>query len=233
MLLFPALAALSHRKLSLVSIALGVVWLHFGLTGARYSALFVVVIAPSLAVLSCGLPWFNRLAGKLTASDSEAAGKPLTRKRVESGWVYSAAFAVLILLASPWLGNIGRHNPQKMPVAGLNTLLEQYTGEKIFHSPNWGGYLTLHGWNLSPRLKTFLDDRTDLHDPKLYEDARSIFRAQGEWERLLAEYEIEVLCVPSDSALAQEATESSDWQNTYQDGQIAIFRHCPELGDLP
>ncbi|HEU5423525.1 MAG TPA: hypothetical protein VFU72_08305, partial [Nitrolancea sp.] len=141
-LLFPLLGVLSRRRVSAVALALAVVFLHFGLTSARYTPLWVVLAVPSLALLAAGVPRFEALSADVSARLSPDVRAGLARRPGPSPCGASWAFAVLLLAASPWLGPLARHNQELMPSRALDALLADYRGERVFHSANWGGYLT-------------------------------------------------------------------------------------------
>jgi hypothetical protein len=228
-LLFPALAVLSRRRISLLALAIGVVWLHFALTASRYSPLWVVLIVPTLAALSSRIPWLEGAAakiGKRLSPDLRAqiAGSPQRRS-----FLPSSVFACLLLLASPWMGDLGRHRQDLIPSQSLDKLLEICRGERVFHSANWGGYLTWHGWNRKPRFKTWIDDRLDVHGREQTERYREILQATPGWETLLASDGVELLCIPADAPLARGARESPNWQNLYEDSRVVIFHRNPSV----
>jgi hypothetical protein len=223
-LLFPALAALSRRQISLLTLALGVAWLHFALTTSRYSPLWVVVVIPTLATLSTQVPWLDRaiasLAGRLSADAQEWLAE--TPKR----WpcFISVLFAGLALFVSPWAGDLAGHNQDLIPSRSLDRLLQIYRGERVFHWANWGGYLTWHGWDLNPRFKTWIDDRIDIHGQAHTEKYRAIINARPDWEELLRQDRVELLCIPPDVPLASRARESPGWRLIYEDRKVVVFR---------
>jgi hypothetical protein len=219
-LLFPLLAATSRRKVSLVALVLGIVWLHFGLTGRRYTTLWTVVIVPTLAALSCGVPWVERFTGRL-AEPAPAERRSLVRGR--SPALATILFAGLMLAISPWLGWMVRHNPKNMPAAALDRFLQMYDGKTVFHSINWGGYLTWHGWDLQPRLKTWIDDRLDVHGKEHTQECFDIMAARSGWQERLDRYHVDWLCIPADSRLAERATETPEWKEVFREQTVVVF----------
>ena len=209
-LLFPTLAALSRRRVSALPLALGVVFLHFGLTSARYSPLWVVVTVPTLAALAAGVPWFQALTARLSAGLSPDLRGGLARSPFRPPCWFSAAFAGVLLFSSPWLGQLARHNQDLMPSRALDRFLAEYHGERVFHSANWGGYLTLHGWNLRPRFKTWIDDRGDVQGSEHTDLYRAMLAARPDWEEVMERSGVDLLCIPADSQLARYAHETPD-----------------------
>jgi hypothetical protein len=224
-LLFPTLAVLSRRRISLLALALGVVWLHFALTTARYSPLWVVVVVPTLASLSSQVPWLESAAARIAGRLSADLQVWVAETPSQSPFFLSVVFGGLLLFVSPWMGNLARHDQDLIPSRSLDKLLEIYRGERVFHWANWGGYLTWHGWNLQPRFKTWIDDRLDTHGQEHTERYRAILDAQPDWEKVLEQYRVDLLCIPPDTQLARRARESSNWRPLYDDGKVVIFRH--------
>ncbi|AGA27490.1 hypothetical protein [Singulisphaera acidiphila] len=229
-LLFPTLGVLSRQRISSLALALTVVFLHFGLTSSRYSPLWVVVAVPTLASLATRIPWLESLAAKLSArlSPELRAGLEVRPER-RSPYLVSFAFAGLMLFASPWMGHLAHHNQELMPSQALDRLLANYQGERIFHGANWGGYLTWHGWGLHPRLKTWIDDRLDVHGPEHTKDYRSLLAAPPNWEERFAQDQVDLLCIPAETRLASEARASVRWRVLLDDNQVAIFRRVLPL----
>ncbi len=223
-LLFPTLAVLSRRRISLLALALGVVWLHFALTTARYSPLWVLVVVPTLATLSSELPWLERTSAKIAGRLSTDLREWLAKTPSQSPSFVSFAFAGLFLFVSPWVGNLAQHNQQMMPSQSLDKVLAIYRGERVFHWVNWGGYLTWHGWNLQPRFKTWIDDRIDSHGQVHLQRTRAILAARPDWEQVLEQYRVELLCISPDTPLASRAQQSPNWRLLSDDGKVMIFR---------
>jgi hypothetical protein len=231
-LLFPLLAAFSERRMSLLSVVLSVVWLHFALTTRRYTPLWVLVATPTLAQLSCGIPWrppfgrCPRLAARLRNMLSEDLQQWLTRTPRNSPFLISIVFAGLLLLASPWLGNMARHNPELIPAHALDEFLTIDHGQRAVHSLNWGGYLIWHGWDRTPRFKAWIDDRLDVHGRLHTEEHVALMEARPGWENVLDEHNIQLACIPTESQLAARLADSPDWRELFRESQVIIFRRA-------
>jgi hypothetical protein len=223
-LLFPALAVLSRRRISLLALALGVVWLHFGLTTSRYSPLWVVIVVPTLANLSIQIPWLERAVATLVSRRSADVQAWLVTTPARSPCFFSIVFAGCLLLASPWMGNLAGHNQDLIPSRSLDKLLQIYRGERVFHLASWGGYLTWHGWNLEPRFKTWIDDRIDIHGRAHTEKYRAILNGKPGWEVLLSDDRVDLICIPPDVPLATQVRASPAWRLIHDDDKVMIFR---------
>ncbi len=232
-LLFPLLAALNRHRISPLPLALGVVWLHFGLTGARYSPLWVVVVVPTLAVLTAGIPWLTVTAKKAVGGLSADLRTWVAKGPPQSSPFLGLALSALLLFASPWMGNLARHDQDLIPSQSLDKLLEMYHGERVFHWANWGGYLTWHGWDCHPRFKTWINDRLDIHGQEATERYRAVIQARPGWEGALRAYGVELLCIPPGSPLARAARESPNWRAAYEDARLTVFRRVESSAWLP
>jgi hypothetical protein len=228
-LLFPLLTALSSRRVSLLPLALGVIWLHFALTTRRYTSLWVLLIVPTMGLLCSQVPWLRSVAASINGRLSKDAQEWLTATPRHSPCFFSFLFAGLLLALSPWMGNLGRHNQDLLPSQSLDKLLQIYRGERVFHLLDWGGYLTWHGWNLKPRFKTWIDDRMDTHGPEHTEKYRAILNAQAGWEKLLNDSGVDLLCVPPSTQLAGSARVSPNWRLLYEDRKVVIIRRISSV----
>ena len=111
-----------------------------------------------------------------------------------------------------------------MPATALNNLLSTYRGERVFHSINWGGYLTWHGWGLQPRFRNWIDDRLSVHGQELFDEYVAIMNAGRGWNDALRDRGAEVICIPDDSPLAARIEEVGGWRKTYREGGVVIYR---------
>ncbi len=180
-LLFPFLAAVSRRRPSAVALGLCLVFLHYGLIGSRYTGLWIVIAVPTLANLSCAISWLQPLRVWLNRNTSPEFRGMFARDTSRASWLPSFAFAAAFLLTSRWLPPISAHDQTNMPTVALDKLLDVYQGERVFHSVNWGGYLTWHGRELQPPFMNWIDDRLEVHGPEHLADYRSIMNAEFDW----------------------------------------------------
>ena len=221
-LLLPLLLAWSRHRPDAVSIVLAVVWLHFALNGRRYGPLWVLVTVPLLARLAAGLPvverigqWFNETRPDFIPPRPSAG---------RAGWVWTALFAIVLFGSTRHVGGYARHHPDNLPVAALNKLLEIHQGERVFHSINWGGYLTWHGWHKEPRFLVWIDDRNEIYGRARTEEWMAIQFAQPGWREKLDRHGIELVCVPDDCGLAYRLAEEPGWEQVYADDAAVIYR---------
>jgi hypothetical protein len=227
MLLLPLLLGVSRRRPNLVELGLAVLWLHFALGGFRYVALWVVVAAPLLARSSAAIPWCLELAGRLKLS--AAGASPFAARPGPAPWAWSVLFALALLGgARAAEGRLACHKPEIIASAALDRFLEihaewrQAHGRRpvIFHSYDWGGYLTWHGW---PEVKNWIDDRNEVQGKERIEDYFAILRTEPGWEGKLDRAGVELICVESGAQLTYRLAESRRWRERYRDRYAVIF----------
>jgi hypothetical protein len=228
MLLFPLLLAVSSRRPNLVELGLAVLWLHFALTGFRYVALWVVVAVPLLARSSMAIPWCLELARRCKLS---AGGDSLfaTRTPGRATWAWSVLFALALLGGARALeGRLARHKPEIIAAPALDRFLEihaqwrQAHGRRpvIFHSYDWGGYLTWHGW---PAVKNWIDDRNEVQGKDRIVEYFAILRTEPGWEGKLDRAGVDLICVESGAQLTFRLAESRRWRQRYRDHYAVVF----------
>jgi hypothetical protein len=227
MVLFPALLAVSARRPNLVELALALVWLHLALTGFRYVALWVVVTVPLLARCSAAIPWLNerlRTFGLTAAPGSLFAARP-----APASWVSPLVIAAALLgWARTAQGQFARHKPEIIAAPALDEFLRLHAewrsrnGRRpvIFHSYDWGGYLTWHGW---PEVRNWIDDRNEVQGKERIQEYFSVLNTDPGWQEKLDRAGVELICVESGAPLAYRLTESPGWAERYRDHYAIIF----------
>jgi hypothetical protein len=129
-------------------------------------------------------------------------------------------FWTVVSGAVPMRGASGfpKSYPQEMSVA----LGELYQGEgAVFHSPDWGGYLT---WTLWPRVKPLFDDRNELNGEEKYKDFLLADRLMGKWEDVFEKYEIKYALLNANSPLAAVLAQEASWQLVKADKVAVLYR---------
>jgi hypothetical protein len=219
-LLLPLLLSMSKGRPDCVSLAQSIVWLHFALNGRRYGPIWVLATVPMLASLAAGMPIVQRL----NAWFAEASPIPTTTSPGRSPWLWTVIFAVTLFGSTRYFGGYGRHHPDNVPVPALDKLLEVHQGEKVFHSINWGGYLTWHGWKKNPRLHVWIDDRNEVYGRERIEQWQSIYNGQPGWREALDRAGVGLICIEVDSGLNHRMAEEPGWERLYADQQAVIYR---------
>ena len=227
-LFLPLLAVTCRRRCNWVGLAMTVVWLHFALTSRRYSTLWVVIATPTLCELMVGNGWLQEAAHRLKSLLSEDLQPALTacaEASIGSPSYASWLFAVSMLTMVPVLPDFAAHNSEHLPASSLDQFLERSDSERTFHSINWGGYLTWHGWDNHSRFRPWIDDRIDVHGTEHTKRYFQVMNAEPGWQKLLDSTQVEAVCVPPTSRLAYELTaHPSCWRLDFQDEHLVVYR---------
>jgi hypothetical protein len=226
-LLFPLLLAVSKRRPHLVELGLALLWLHFALTGFRYVPLWVVIAVPLMARSSLEIPWLQEQARRFIPS-----GESQRWLNVPGpvGWLGSILAAALVLvLARGAEGRLARHQAEILPAEALNRFLQiheqwrQQHGRRpvVFHSYDWGGYLTWHGW---PEIRNWIDDRNEVQGKEHIEDYFSILTTEPGWSEKLDRAHVQLICIQANAPLTFRLAEcSAQWRERYRDEWAVIF----------
>lgn len=227
MLLFPLLLALSKRRSNLVELGLALLWFHLALTGFRYVPLWVVVTVPLLGRASLEVPWLHQLALRLVPAE-EGHGTFFARPG-RSSWLWSALAAFLVLgLARGVEGRLAHHQPDMIPAAALDRFLQIHADWKekhgcqpvVFHSYDWGGYLTWHG---GPDFRNWIDDRNEVQGKEHIQDYFAILSTDPGWREKLESADVQLICIQSNAPLTFRLAESPVWRERYRDAWAVIF----------
>ena len=226
MLLFPTVLALSKRRPNLVELGLAVVWFHFALAGFRYVALWVVLVVPLLARSSLDIPWLRSQSRRLFEG---GGGVEWFALRPGRPWLWSLVGTFLLLaLARGAEGRFARHQPNILPADALNHFLQihaewrQRHGHRpvVFHSYDWGGYLTWHG---GPDFRNWIDDRNEVQGKEHIQEYFSIAEAEPDWAEKLDRHRAQLICIHPQAALSIRLADDARWCELYRDEWAVIF----------
>jgi hypothetical protein len=227
MLLFPVVLAWSARRPNAVELGLSILWLHLALTGFRYVPLWVVVVTPLLARSSVAIPWLRARAEQLKLVDAKDG--LFAPCRGPAPWLWSLLFAVGLLGVARGLeGRLARHRERIIAATALDRFLEVHRewrrehGRRpvVFHSYDWGGYLTWHGW---PEVLNWIDDRNEVQGKERIEEYFSVLNTDPGWEEKLDRAGVDLICIESGAALTYRLAESRKWRERYRDHYAVIF----------
>jgi hypothetical protein len=210
---------LSGRRADFTDLTLVALFTYMSLLAGRNIALFALVTAP--VIVRHGKPslerWSERI-GRRRMSRVTPAGRLYTALNwVLLGLVIVAALVKISQPLSPAV-NEGAQ-AKTLPVEAVAFLKQEQPAGPIFNSYNWGGYLI---WEL-PEYPVFVDGRTDLYDDAFLREYLSLVFAQGNWEKTLDSYGINLVLIEPQSMMGQLLVERSGWEQVYQDEMAAIF----------
>jgi hypothetical protein len=142
-------------------------------------------------------------------------------------------FAILIVgmgvLSLPWFKSILPLPAAKAglissetPVRATEFLLEEKLPKNLFNAMSFGSYLI---WAAVPEYQVFVDSRIDLFSAEIWMDYLNISNANGNWQGLLDQYEVNTLMLsPTEQPkLIKAVQESVIWQEVYQNQNAILF----------
>ena len=139
-----------------------------------------------------------------------------------------AVFGLLICLHGGKLGTsqiMDAHFPAKrFPVQAVDLLAQRSSHEPVFCPDYWGGYLI---YRLHPQTKVVVDDRHDLYGERFLKQYLGAIQVESGWEQVLDEWRVNVILLPSESALANVLRESLHWRVIYKDKVGALYQRAP------
>jgi hypothetical protein len=142
-------------------------------------------------------------------------------------------FAILIVgmgvLSLPWFKSIlplpavkAGLISSETPVRATEFLLEEKLPKNLFNAMSFGSYLI---WAAYPEYQVFVDSRIDLFSAEIWMDYLNISNANGNWQGLLDQYEVNTLMLsPTEQPkLIKAVQESVIWQEVYQNQNAILF----------
>ena len=105
------------------------------------------------------------------------------------------------------------------PVDAVQYIQENPQNGNMFNEFNWGGYLQNSLW---PKYNVFLDSQSDFYGEDMMRDYDQIISANGNWESLLQNYQVDWLIIPVNSPLAGEISNAANWEILYSDNTSMI-----------
>jgi hypothetical protein len=129
-------------------------------------------------------------------------------------------------------GRFVRHKPEIIPAAALDRFLEVHAGWRrahgerpvVFHSYDWGGYLTWHG---GPEFRNWIDDRNEVQGKEHIQEYFSILETDPGWDEKLDRARVALICVESGAPLAHRLAEQPRrWRELYRDRYAVIFERA-------
>jgi hypothetical protein len=184
------------------------------LDAVRHIPIFVLLAMP---VISAALP---------AASSSWQFGRD---RPVPAGHNSRMAFhsAVLILMAvftaAQWQSLV-RHQAateaEFFPQQAVESLRSEGSNLRLFAYYDWGGYVI---WKLYPRERVFVDGRADLYGDDLIDQFKTAVELRRGWQKVLEEWGVEAVLIPTSGPLAQALALQADWVVRYRDPKATLF----------
>ncbi len=231
LLLFAGLAAAPAllRRREVIPALLIVFWAHQALTSARHVLLYVVVAAPIVAhettllldrAAEAGIGWVRTI--REIAQDYGAGVYGSGRG---PAWAWLAPLSVVavgaVLLGAPRSERLrAEFSRLKFPVEACAFAGPDLLGKRIFTSDQWGDYLI---YRYYPRLKVFIDGRSDFYGPELGRDYLRAMNAHHQWEQIFDRHGFEVALLPAEWPLSTTIKRHPGWRLKYDDGRALLL----------
>lgn len=206
------LLALIPKRLSAGQAFLLTGFTAMSLMAARNVHLYGVVAPFVLAETVHGL---SRIGGVRSV---EAVLKQVEGQVKSALWpiVTVAVFSILILGTK--VRNIYTFDPAFFPVDAVTWLESHPQQGRMFNDLNWGGYVAWHLW---PEQKVFADSMADVTGEMTREYETALTVSEG-WKDIFSKYKIAWVILPPDAPLAQQLSQSAEWETLYSD-PIAVI----------
>lgn len=223
-LAFPALMAVSRWRPNLVAVGLSVLWLHLALQTRRILPLWVLSVTPLLARAFLDIDWLNRFVARIPLSEDfrEILSKP---SAPSAPWASLAMGAAVIALAA-YAPPMDLHKGNEAAVRELVALNDGHA--VIFHDLNWGGDLVLAGWDATPRFRTWIDDRYDVHGAERTAEYLKICRTEAGWKETVDRLGIDVIGIGTNWPLAERLASNPGWTLVQRDDEAVVFRRSKD-----
>jgi fluoride ion exporter CrcB/FEX len=112
------------------------------------------------------------------------------------------------------------------PVGSVAYLKQTRPIGNLFNDYATGGYLV---WAL-PEYPVFVDSRSDIYGDEILIQSLTIENAQPDWQKLVAEWHINIVLVSPESALSAALSREADWQACFHEPHFTVFLRadaCP------
>jgi hypothetical protein len=192
--------------------------LHMSLYSARHLPTAAVLLLPlAVAALTREAQEWRALRPLLDYSE---------RVRAIDQRVFGVVPIAFVLLATAAGINASAHagavgfNPAIFPVGAADFLEQRHLGERVFSKDQWGGYII---YRFAGRTKVFMDGRSDFYGQQLLETYAQVADVKPSWNTVLKQYDVRLVLIPPDHALASVLQLSSEWKRIYSDSVAAVY----------
>ena len=114
-----------------------------------------------------------------------------------------------------------------MPVGAVDWMLANDSGERVFNTYSWGGYLGLR----RPELPIFIDGRSDIYGSAPIREYAQAILLETDPAELLGRYEIDHVLFGVATPFAEWLDEQSQWERVYTDGVAGVWVLAEEAGE--
>jgi len=202
------LALLKQRRFGPALLAVGL--LHASMYSARHLPTTAVILLPlGVAALTREARSWPSLRQMLEYSD---------RVRIIDQKIWGVAPMILIVLFAIVARDRDLNfDAAKFPVRAANFIP---SAGRVFTKDQWGGYLL---YRFGGQRKVFIDGRSDFYGQGLLETYAEVADVKPGWQTVLKQYDVRVVLIPVDHALASALQLSPEWKRVYTDSMATIF----------
>ena len=203
------LALLKQRRFGPALLA--VCLLHVSMYSARHLPTTAVILLPqSVAALTREARSWPSLRQMLEYSD---------RVRIIDQKIWGVVPMILVVaLAIVARDRDVNFDAAKFPVRAANFIPDS---GRVFTKDQWGGYLI---YRFGGQRKVFIDGRSDFYGQSFLQTYAEVADVKPGWQSVLKQYDVNVVLIPIDHALASALQLSPEWKRVYTDSMATIFR---------
>lgn len=223
-----AVLRMATKKWSLFDALLLAPFFHMSVLHCRYIPFFGLVSAVPLAKAMQYILEERKMPNCSPLNAIAKSFASLSRKEQNaSTFLFFSCFWLVLLVSTLYLKHLPGHTEEelsfhpKFPKDAVHIIENSAAGEKIFHTPNWGGYLA---WHLYPKHKAFIDDRNQLNGRDKYEEFFTLNNAKPGWQRVIDKYKFYWLLLEPDAPLAYLLRDNPNWEIAHRDKVSLLLR---------
>ena len=217
--------ALHRRRPTLPRLLVICVGVAFALIAHRNIPLFGLTALPVLALhlddLWRRLPDPGGVRGRFEGTAGNTVTLPWT--------LPVGALLAVLMLTGGRLGSLqlirGEFDRTVFPVDAVAHARREQLDGRLFSEFTWGGYL-VYAW---PEQKVFIDGGTDFFGDDLFREFSKIKQLAPGWRDLLNKWNISLMLLQRQSALAHESARDPRWVLLYCDSLATIFYRSPAI----
>lgn len=210
--------SLSIRRLSLLEIALVLLFTHMSLYAARFVPLFAFIVLPIVARHAEEL-WQSWNQGGVVAEIKATSGRMAAIDAMTRGHLWSLAGVVVAsVLCLTGVLKYGFVEAQT-PVAAVEFLKSEDVKGNIFNTDVFGNYMIYVG---GLKCERFCDGR-DSFGPEKAKAYLEIIGVEPGWETALDKYDISWVMYKTDGVLTTILLKDDDWTLVHSDPVASIF----------
>jgi len=206
---------------NLFRLGLALLFTFFALQSSRHQPLFALMF-----MLVVGDALLERWAWARRRDERP----PAARGYPALNWSLLAMAVLVALVMVPQMPTAQVHKAANTggtpayPVEGADFIRQQYPEARMFNSFVWGGYLINA---LYPQQRVFIDGRPDMYGDALVEDYVKVVTIQSGWQGILDRYDVDLVIIERESALATVLRESPAWHSAFSADVEEVFVRAP------